>query len=71
MKTLRPQIVGSISCLLAFAGLARAAELTDPLTRVLTNLEDRCELDQLPSGGCTYPCQYSPPTVAASDEERR
>jgi len=63
MNTFTSKIVGLGSSLLASAGLLRAAESFDPLTRALGNRAMNSAAENVPGADCTLPCQYSPLAV--------
>jgi hypothetical protein len=53
-------LIGLISCLLAMAGLWRAAERFDPVTLGLAGQYADVPLDPRPSDSCALPCTNGP-----------
>jgi len=60
MKILNRTLLGVISCFLLSAGLAKAAQQIDPLSKTLTIQGPHSGAADVGAMTCTEPCDYQP-----------
>jgi hypothetical protein len=58
MKTINRMALGTISSLLLSAGLTKAAQKLDPLTKSIGSGDFGAISNDGPASACTYPCMY-------------
>jgi hypothetical protein len=60
MKTLNRTLLGAISCFLLTAGLAKAAQQLDPLTKSIAIQGPHSGAADVSAMACSEPCDYMP-----------
>lgn len=58
MKTINRMALGTISSLLLSAGLTKAAQKLDPLTKTIGSGDFGAVSNDAPASACTFPCMF-------------